>query len=93
MNSLRKLFNNFSSVLAKSAVGAVWLYRLTLSPFLGGRCRFTPTCSEYAIQAFNENGFFKGAELTLKRLSRCHPWGSSGVDPVIPRRANHRERH
>lgn len=45
-------------------------------------CRFTPTCSEYAVQALKKYGLIKGGYLTVKRLLRCHPWGGSGYDPV-----------
>jgi putative membrane protein insertion efficiency factor len=62
-------------------------YQLLLSPFLsmaGGRCRFHPNCSAYAIQAIQTHGIKKGARLSLRRLSRCHPWGGGGLDPVPP---------
>lgn len=57
-------------------------YQLVISPWLGPKCRFTPTCSEYGIQAFKKYGPIKGFWLTAKRLGKCHPWGSSGFDPV-----------
>ena len=59
----------------------VWFYRFCISPLLPPSCRFTPTCSEYAIEALRRHGPFKGLWLTIKRLSRCHPWGGSGYDP------------
>jgi putative membrane protein insertion efficiency factor len=62
-------------------------YQLALSPFAGGACRFTPTCSDYAIQAIQEHGAVRGLGLALRRVGRCHPLGSSGFDPV-PRRSN-----
>lgn len=58
------------------------LYYLTISPFLGNRCRYAPSCSEYANQALEMHGVVKGLWLTAKRLGRCHPWGGSGFDPV-----------
>lgn len=59
------------------------VYRLVISPFLGPCCRFYPSCSEYAIEAINKHGSLKGSWLTLKRLSRCHPWSKKhGVDLV-----------
>jgi putative membrane protein insertion efficiency factor len=61
-------------------VALVWLYRLTLGPFLGGQCKYHPSCSEYAIQAFKEFGLFKGAVLAGWRLLRCNPWSRGGVD-------------
>ena len=58
------------------------LYQLILSPWLGTRCRFTPSCSEYTDQALKQYGVRKGLSLALKRLLKCHPWGASGYDPV-----------
>ncbi|MBM5572143.1 MULTISPECIES: membrane protein insertion efficiency factor YidD [Deefgea] len=58
------------------------LYQLMISPLLGPRCRFTPTCSQYGIEAVSRYGPFKGSWLTTKRLCRCHPWGGCGHDPV-----------
>lgn len=62
------------------------LYQVTLSPFLGGHCRYEPTCSMYAIQAVQEHGPGRGGWLALKRLLRCHPFVKGGYDPVPPRR-------
>jgi len=62
-------------------------YQLALSPFAGGACRFTPSCSDYAIQAIQEHGAVRGLALALRRVGRCHPLGSSGFDPV-PRRSD-----
>ena len=58
------------------------LYQILLSPLIGPSCRFTPTCSNYAIEAINKHGPFKGLWLSIKRISKCHPWGDSGHDPV-----------
>lgn len=58
------------------------VYSWVVSPWLGQRCRFVPTCSEYAHQALGQHGCFKGVFLMIKRLNRCHPWGGSGYDPV-----------
>jgi len=57
-------------------------YQLTLSPLIGPRCRFTPSCSQYGIEAINRYGILKGGWLTIRRLVRCHPWGGCGYDPV-----------
>lgn len=57
-------------------------YQLAISPHLGANCRFTPTCSQYAIEALRTHGPLKGLWLALRRISRCHPWGGSGYDPV-----------
>lgn len=58
------------------------LYQVLLSPLLGNKCRFTPTCSHYGIEALKKYGLFKGSWLTIKRIARCHPWGGHGYDPV-----------
>ena len=57
-------------------------YQITLSPLIGSNCRFHPTCSEYTIQAVNEHGVYKGLILGVKRISKCHPLGPKGYDPV-----------
>lgn len=68
---------------------AVWLlclpiifYRNVISPFTPAACRFTPTCSQYALQALRKHGPIKGLALALWRILRCNPWGGSGYDPV-----------
>ncbi|RME97928.1 MAG: membrane protein insertion efficiency factor YidD [Alphaproteobacteria bacterium] len=60
----------------------ILLYRYSLSAFMGRECRYLPTCSEYAEEAIDRNGPWRGLWLVLARLSRCHPWGDSGFDPV-----------
>ncbi len=60
----------------------VKIYQLSISPLLPNSCRYTPTCSSYAIEALKKHGPIKGLILTIKRLSRCHPWGGHGYDPV-----------
>ena len=57
-------------------------YRLAISPLLGPRCRFYPTCSEYALIALQHHGAFKGSWLAIKRIGRCHPGCEGGIDPV-----------
>ncbi|MCZ2356860.1 MAG: membrane protein insertion efficiency factor YidD [Bacteroidia bacterium] len=58
------------------------LYQWTISPWLPASCRYVPTCSEYAIQSIQKHGSLMGLWLAIKRISRCHPWGGSGHDPV-----------
>ena len=58
----------------------VWGYRLTLGPFLGGQCKYHPSCSQYALDAYKEFGFLKGSVLAGWRLLRCNPWSRGGVD-------------
>lgn len=60
----------------------ILFYRRCISPFTPASCRFTPTCSQYALEAFRKYGPLKGLYLTVRRLARCHPWGGSGYDPV-----------
>jgi len=67
---------------AKILIAFVRAYQLTLSPFLGGSCRFLPTCSAYAIEALGTHGAWRGSALALRRLASCHPFGRSGHDPV-----------
>lgn len=67
---------------AKCLKMLVRAYQVSLSPLMGGSCRFTPTCSNYAIEALEKYGALKGSWLAAKRILRCHPWGKSGFDPV-----------
>jgi putative membrane protein insertion efficiency factor len=66
------------------AIGLVRLYQMIVSPWLGPRCRFHPSCSHYACEALEGHGFLRGGWLTVRRLSRCHPFHAGGVDPVPP---------
>jgi len=63
-------------------IGLIKLYQYVLSPFIGPRCRFYPSCSEYALDSFSKHGILSAAWLTFRRLMRCHPWSSGGYDPV-----------
>lgn len=74
------------TLAARFGVMVVRLYQATLGPFLGGHCRYQPTCSHYAIDALRSHGLLRGMWLTGRRLLRCHPWGGVGYDPVPPRR-------
>lgn len=69
-------------LLTKILLLPVYFYKYSISPLLPPACRYTPTCSEYAIQALKKYGPFKGLWLAVKRIARCHPWGGSGYDPV-----------
>ena len=60
----------------------IWAYQKLISPFFQSTCRFSPSCSNYAIEAIKLRGPFVGLWLTLKRISKCHPWGGNGYDPV-----------
>ena len=63
-------------------VKLIRLYQITLSPYMGRQCRYTPTCSNYAIEALQKHGLLRGGWLAVKRILRCAPWGGSGYDPV-----------
>jgi putative membrane protein insertion efficiency factor len=65
-------------------MGLVRVYQVLLSPLLGGRCRFHPSCSAYALEALRLHGLLRGGGLALRRIGRCHPFGGSGYDPVPP---------
>ena len=71
-----------SSLPALPLILLVQLYQIILSPFMGGHCRFQPTCSAYSIEALKIHGAVKGSWLTLRRILSCHPWGGFGYDPV-----------
>lgn len=66
-------------------------YQYVISPMIGPKCRYTPTCSSYGIEALRTHGAVKGLWLTAKRVARCHPWGGSGYDPVPPPSADKRK--
>lgn len=59
------------------------IYQRLISPILPNACRYTPTCSEYGVQAIKKYGAWKGGWMALKRISRCHPWGGHGHDPLV----------
>ena len=77
MNSLKTFF-----------ISLIKFYKIFISPFLGANCRYIPTCSDYAIQAIEQKGIIKGIYISFKRVLRCHPFGSSGYDPVSNKRRN-----
>jgi uncharacterized protein len=64
-------------------------YQLVLSPLIGPSCRFYPSCSQYGIEAIDTHGAIRGTWLTIKRISRCHPWHEGGFDPVPGRCLKH----
>ncbi len=70
------------NVLTIIIVYFIKFYQFSISPLIGSNCRFTPTCSDYAIQSLKENGLIRGLFFSLKRLLKCHPWGGSGFDPI-----------
>ena len=72
-------------MLRRIIVGVIRVYQMAVSPWTPATCRFTPTCSAYAIQAIGTHGAARGGWLAVKRVGRCHPWGGFGLDPVPPR--------
>ena len=72
----------FGKLFGKVLIGVITLYRLFVSPLLGTNCRFQPSCSAYGIEAITRHGALKGGWLTVRQISKCHPWGASGYDPV-----------
>ncbi|MDP2560506.1 membrane protein insertion efficiency factor YidD [Psychrobium sp. 1_MG-2023] len=80
------------SPLQRAATAIIRGYQLFISPLIGPRCRFTPTCSQYGIEAINSHGLIKGAWLTSKRLLKCHPFNPGGSDPVPDKKHSNNQR-
>jgi uncharacterized protein len=70
------------SLFSWPLIGLIRFYQYAISPLLGRRCRFFPSCSEYAAESINRHGALKGSWLAIRRLGRCHPWHPGGYDPV-----------
>ena len=79
---MKKVYNFLRQIMLSICLFMIRLYQLFISPIKGHCCRFEPTCSDYAKDAFLLHGVIKGAILTGKGILRCNPWGSSGYDPV-----------
>jgi putative membrane protein insertion efficiency factor len=79
---VKKAYELFKKALAYILIFFIKIYQWTLSPLIGRSCRYTPTCSNYGIEALRKHGPFKGSWLTFKRVLSCNPWGGSGYDPV-----------
>lgn len=69
-------------ILSAPFIFLIKIYQWVISPILGPKCRYTPTCSHYAVDALKKYGPIKGIWLAVKRIAKCHPWGGSGYDPV-----------
>jgi len=76
-------------LFALIGIALITTYRYTLSAIMGRTCRHLPSCSEYGIEALRRHGAWRGGWLTISRLSRCHPWGTHGFDPVPERLPDH----
>jgi len=72
----------YGAVISRLLIAALRFYKRFISPLLGPRCRFVPTCSEYAMEAIGRHGPWRGSWLTARRLGRCHPFHPGGFDPV-----------
>jgi len=69
-------------ILGLPLIALIRVYQWGISPLLGPKCRYTPTCSQYAVEALKKHGLLKGSWLAIRRVARCHPWGGHGIDPV-----------
>lgn len=76
-----------SQLLRRALVLPIRGYQMFVSPLLGPRCRFYPSCSAYAVEAITTHGVLRGLYLAVRRLLRCHPWNPGGLDPVPPARS------
>lgn len=74
------------SIFARLLIAPIRFYQRFISPLTPPACRFTPTCSQYAVEALQTHGALRGSWLAIKRILRCHPWGGSGYDPVPPKK-------
>ena len=70
------------TLFSRFAIGLIRFYQYGISPYLPGACRYTPTCSQYSVEAIRKYGALRGSWMGLRRIGRCHPWGGSGYDPV-----------
>ena len=84
MSDLGNLWQHMRRLPTTGLILLAGVYQLTLSPLLGGQCRFTPTCSQYFIEAVRRHGAIRGSAMGLWRLLRCHPLSRGGYDPVKP---------
>jgi len=80
--AMKKVAGLLSGIMVWLLSMPIIFYRNVISPFTPPSCRFTPTCSEYALEALKKHGPFKGLALAVWRILRCNPWGGSGYDPV-----------
>ena len=76
------MINTFEKSIKNLILISLKIYKFLISPIIGTNCRFLPSCSDYAYEVITEKGLIKGSILAIKRLTKCHPWGKSGYDPV-----------
>jgi len=79
---MRRIVDILKKILGSFLVILIKIYQYFISPLTGAACRYTPTCSQYGVEAIKKYGAFKGGWLTLKRIASCNPWGGHGHDPV-----------
>ncbi|MDD7101801.1 MAG: membrane protein insertion efficiency factor YidD [Bacteroidaceae bacterium] len=79
---IRHITRHISVLIAWLLIMPIRFYQKFISPLTPPSCRFTPTCSQYAVEALRKHGPVKGLWLAIRRIARCHPWGGSGYDPV-----------
>ena len=79
---MKRVLDFVKALLTKLLLLPIHCYKGAISPLTPPSCRFTPSCSTYAIEALRKHGPFKGLYLAVRRILRCHPWGGSGYDPV-----------
>ncbi|AFH50481.1 Hypothetical protein IALB_2778 [Ignavibacterium album JCM 16511] len=79
---IKETINKILKLLAFPFIILIKIYQIFISPLFPSSCRYTPTCSQYTLEALKKYGLLKGLWLGIKRISRCHPWGGSGYDPV-----------
>ncbi|HTR31159.1 MAG TPA: membrane protein insertion efficiency factor YidD [Puia sp.] len=82
MSYIRNGVTGILRVMGLPFIALIRIYQWGISPLLGPRCRFVPSCSHYAVEALQKHGLFKGLWLAIRRIARCHPWGGHGADPV-----------
>jgi len=80
--NFNNIINKILKIIALPFIIIIKLYQLIISPLIPSSCRYSPTCSHYTLEALKKYGIIKGGWLGIKRISRCHPWGKSGYDPV-----------
>lgn len=82
LTAIKGSYKFLKHATAQIMLAGIWIYRHLISPLTPPVCRYTPTCSQYAVEAIKKYGPYKGAWLAVKRILRCNPWGGSGYDPV-----------
>jgi hypothetical protein len=78
----KQIYNIIIKNISFPFIIVIKIYQVLISPLFPSSCRYTPTCSHYTVEALKKHGLFKGGWLGIKRISKCHPWGGSGHDPV-----------